>query len=252
MFEMTYDRVMNFEELKKLLTTAPVLAQPDYSLPFILYIDACWDGLGAALHQEFLIDDTKTEKPIVFISRQIKKSEQRYGASQMECLALVWALEKLHYYLEGSTFVVITDFTAVKTLVNMKSPNRHMLRWQIAIQQYRGQMTIIHKEGAKNKNVDGLSRWALPNTPENPAYGPEDNDIFPILGIHVCDLDEAFYELVRQSYNADCEMLKLVNILSNDNSPPELIASLPDTLSKHYKKGKFTLLDGLLYFRNRH
>ena len=71
MFEMTYDRVMNFEELKKLLTTAPVLAQPDYSLPFILYIDACLDGLGAALHQEFLIDDLKTEKPIVFISRQI-------------------------------------------------------------------------------------------------------------------------------------------------------------------------------------
>jgi hypothetical protein len=45
--------------------------------------------------------------------------------------------------------------------------------------------------------------------------------------------------------------LILVNILSNDNSPPELIASLPDTLSKHYKDGKFTLLDGLLYFRNR-
>ena len=101
------------------------------------------------------MDDLKTEKPIVFISRQIKKSEQRYGASQMECLALVWALEKLHYYLEGSTFVVITDCTAVKTLVNMKSPNRHMLRWQIAIQQYRGQMTIIHKEGAKHKKC----RW---------------------------------------------------------------------------------------------
>jgi hypothetical protein len=127
-----------------------------------------------------------------------------------------------------------------------------MLRWQIAIQQYRGQMTIIHKEGAKHKNADGLSRWALPNTPDNPAYDPEDDKIFPILGIHVCDLDEALYELVRQSYNDDCEMLKLVNILSNDNSPPELIASLPDTLSKHYKEGKFTLLDGLLYFRNRH
>jgi hypothetical protein len=53
-------------------------------LPFILYIDACLDGLGAALHQEFLVDDIKKEKPIVFISRPIKKSEQRYGASQME------------------------------------------------------------------------------------------------------------------------------------------------------------------------
>jgi hypothetical protein len=51
LFEMTYDRVMNFEELKKLLTTAPVLAQPDYNLPFFLYKDAYLDGLGAALNQ---------------------------------------------------------------------------------------------------------------------------------------------------------------------------------------------------------
>ena len=48
--------------------------------------------------------------------------------------------------------MVITDCTAVKTLVNMKTPNRHMFRWKIAIQQYRGSMTIIHKNGAKHKN----------------------------------------------------------------------------------------------------
>jgi hypothetical protein len=43
-FEMTYARVKDYESLKKALTTAPVLAQPDYLLPFILYIDACLDG----------------------------------------------------------------------------------------------------------------------------------------------------------------------------------------------------------------
>ena len=137
--------------------------------------------MGAALHQEFLINDKLIEKPILFISRQIKTTEKKYGASQMECLALVWALDKLHYYLEGCKVVVITDCTAVKTLMNMKTPNRHMLRWQIAIQQYRGHMTILHNAGAKHKNADGLSRWALPNTPDNPAYDPEDEDIFPIL-----------------------------------------------------------------------
>jgi hypothetical protein len=54
--------------------------------------------------------------------------------------------------------------------------------------------------------------------------------------------------MVRQSYYADCELLKLINILSNDNRSPELISSLPDTLSKNYRDGQFTLLDGLLYF----
>jgi len=249
---MTYDRVQNYEEMKLLLTSAPVLAQPDYDKPFILYIDACLDGLGAALHQEFIIEDKPMEKPILFISRQIKSTEKKYGASQMECLALVWSLEKLHYYLEGSRFVVITDCTAVKTLMNMKTPNRHMLRWQIAIQQYRGNMTIIHKAGEKHKNADGLSRWALPNTPDNPAYDPEDEDIFPILGIHMSDMDKVFFECVQKSYDQNSELLKLVEILRNENCAPELIASLPDNLAKHYKLGKFTLFDGLLYFRHRH
>ncbi|KAI7951607.1 hypothetical protein MJO28_007291 [Puccinia striiformis f. sp. tritici] len=252
LYKMTHQRVVHFEELCIAMTTEPVLAQPDYDKPFLLYIDACLDGLGAALHQEFLIEDKLIEKPILFISRQIKSSKKRYGASQMECLALVWSLEKLHYYLEGSRFVVITDCTAVRTLMHMKTPNRHMLRWQIAIQQYRGSMTIIHKSGAKHKNADGLSRWALPNTPDNPAFDPEDEEIFPILGIHACDLDAAFYDLVRQSYSNNCDLNTLISILQTDKHSPELVASLPKDLSKYYQLGKFSLFDGLLYFRHLH
>ncbi|MBW0580490.1 hypothetical protein O181_120205 [Austropuccinia psidii MF-1] len=90
----------------------------------------------------------------------------------MECLRLVWALEKLHYYLNGSVFEVITNCNAVKSLLNIKTPTRHKLRWQIAIQEYRGNMTIVHKAGNIPKNADGLSIWALPNTPDNPAYVP--------------------------------------------------------------------------------
>ncbi|MBW0487181.1 hypothetical protein O181_026896 [Austropuccinia psidii MF-1] len=55
----------------------------------------------------------------------------------------------------------------------MKTTNRHMLRWQIPIQEYRGNMTIIYKEGKSHKNSDGLSRWPLDNFKSNPAYDPE-------------------------------------------------------------------------------
>ncbi|MBW0578941.1 hypothetical protein O181_118656 [Austropuccinia psidii MF-1] len=48
-----------------------------------------------------------------------------------------------------------------------------MLRWQIAIQEYRGNMTIIYKEGKSHTNADGLSRWPLDNVKSNPAYDPE-------------------------------------------------------------------------------
>ncbi|MBW0525827.1 hypothetical protein O181_065542 [Austropuccinia psidii MF-1] len=76
----------------------------------------------------------------------------------MECLCLVWALEELHYYIDGSVFEVITECTAVESLLDMKTSNRHMLRWQIAIQEYRGNMTILHKTGNIHRNSDGLSR----------------------------------------------------------------------------------------------
>ncbi|MBW0486892.1 hypothetical protein O181_026607 [Austropuccinia psidii MF-1] len=147
---------------------------PDFKLPFKLEIDASGDGLGSALHQVQIINDKPVEGPICFISRQIKPTAAKYGASQMECLCLVWALEKLNYFLEGCGFEVITDCTAVKSLLSMKTPNRHMLRWQIAIQEYRGNMTIVHKDANIHKTSDGLSRWPLPNDIDNPAYVPEE------------------------------------------------------------------------------
>ncbi|MBW0509597.1 hypothetical protein O181_049312 [Austropuccinia psidii MF-1] len=109
-----------------------------------LYIDsACSQGLGPALHQRQIVDGEPTEGVICYISRQLKDSEARYGATQTECLCLVWALEKLHHCLEGAVLEVYTDCTALKSLLNMKTTNRHMLRWKIAIQEYRGNITII-------------------------------------------------------------------------------------------------------------
>ncbi|MBW0501648.1 hypothetical protein O181_041363 [Austropuccinia psidii MF-1] len=97
---------------------------PDWKFSSKLYIDTCGEGLGAALHQVQIVNDKPYEGPVCFNSRQIKPTETRYGAIQMEFLCLVWALEKLHYYIDGSVFEVITDCNAVKSLLNMKKPNR--------------------------------------------------------------------------------------------------------------------------------
>ncbi|MBW0554169.1 hypothetical protein O181_093884 [Austropuccinia psidii MF-1] len=246
-FEITVDRVKAFESLREALTTAPLLLMPDFKLPFKLYIDASGDGLGAALHQVQIINDKPVEVPICFISRKIKPTEARYDASQMECLCLVWALEHLNYFLEGCVFEVITDFTAVKSLLNMKKPNRHMLRWQIAIQEYRGNMNIVHKDLNIHKNADGLSRWPLLNNIDNPAYVPEEaSPQIPIEGISVRDLNTTFFEEARNSYTQDknCSILcQLFNKNCKDNS---LIHALDEVWKKSYDEGRFHLLDGHL------
>ncbi|MBW0486869.1 hypothetical protein O181_026584 [Austropuccinia psidii MF-1] len=106
-FEINKERRDAYERIKHELTNAPVLILPDFELPFKLYIDAaCSQGLGAALHQRQIVDGEPREGVIYDISRQLKDSEESYAATHTECLCLVRALEKLHYYLEGAVFEV--------------------------------------------------------------------------------------------------------------------------------------------------
>ncbi|MBW0499200.1 hypothetical protein O181_038915 [Austropuccinia psidii MF-1] len=62
----------------------------------------------------------------------------------------------------------------------MKTTNRHMLRLKIAIQEYRGNIIIIYKEGKSYTNAYCLSRWPLDNFKINPAYDPEIEGKIPI------------------------------------------------------------------------
>ncbi|MBW0571362.1 hypothetical protein O181_111077 [Austropuccinia psidii MF-1] len=211
---MTQERIKAYENIKKALTEAPLLLMPDWNIPFKLYNDACRDGLGAALYQVQIIDDKPTEGPVCYISRQIKPTEARYGASQMECLYLVWALEKLHYYLDGIVFEVITDC---------------------------------------NANADGLSRWALAKTTDNPAYVPlEAEPQIPIEGINITDIGVEFFEEVRESYKQDTNFHILTSLLDKDCKDTSLVNALDEVWKNSYSEGRFHLFDGINYHRTKH
>ncbi|MBW0508966.1 hypothetical protein O181_048681 [Austropuccinia psidii MF-1] len=192
---MTQEGIQAYDNIEYSLTNSPLLLMPQCKIPFKLYLDACVKGLGEALHQVQIVNDTPYEGPVCFISRQIKPTEARYGEIQIQLLCLVWALEKLHYYFDGSLLEVIPDFNAVKSLLNMKTPNRNILRWQIAIQEYRVNMTIVHKACNIHKNSDGLSIWELPNTPDNPSYVPANAEPQILIeGINITDAGTKLFE----------------------------------------------------------
>ncbi|MBW0497684.1 hypothetical protein O181_037399 [Austropuccinia psidii MF-1] len=192
---MTQARIQEYDEIKYALTNAPLLLMPDWKLPFNISIDACGEVLGAALHKIQIVNDKPYGGPVFFIARQIKHTEARYGESQMDCLCLVQDFQKLHYYLDGGVFEVITDFNSVKSLLNMKTQNRHMLIWQISIKEYRSNMTILNKAENTHKNSDGLRIWELPNTPDNSAYAPAHAEPqIPIEGINITDVGTELFE----------------------------------------------------------
>ncbi|MBW0523673.1 hypothetical protein O181_063388 [Austropuccinia psidii MF-1] len=200
-----------------------------------LYIDASGDGLSAALHRVQIINDKPVEGPIFLIFRKIKPTEARYGESQMKCLFLVLALENLNNFQEGCVFEVITNFTAVKSLLKMKTPRRHMIRWKIAIQEYKGNMTIVHKDGNIQKNSDGLRRWPFPNNIDNPDYVTEEaSQQIPIEGISVTDLNTTFFEEVINRYTQDRNCSILFQLLTKDCKDNSLIHSLEEIWKEKY------------------
>ncbi|MBW0488895.1 hypothetical protein O181_028610 [Austropuccinia psidii MF-1] len=111
----------------------------------------------------------------------------------------------------------------------MKTPKRHMLRWKIALQEYRGNMNIVHKDGNIHENVDGLGRWLLLNNINNPAYVPEEaSPQIPIEEISVTDLNNTFFEEVRNSYTQDKNCSILFQLLTNDFKDNSLIHALDE------------------------
>ena len=97
--------------------TVPILAYPNFKQTFIVATDASYNGYGATLSQ---IDSDRKEHPIAYASKSLWPREVNYGATELECAAIVWAVEYFYKYLRTSKFILITDHIAFKWLQTAK------------------------------------------------------------------------------------------------------------------------------------
>lgn len=141
-----------FQTLKNHLVAAPVLSCPDFSKTFTIQCDASDYGIGAALTQEF--DDG--EKVICYLSQSLSRQQRKFSTTEKECLAVLWAIEKLRPYVEGSHFKVITDHYSLLWLRKLQNPSGRLARWSVRLQQY--DFEIIHRKGKEHLVPDALSR----------------------------------------------------------------------------------------------
>ena len=149
-----------FNKLKDLLSSPPVLGYANYDSPFDLHTDASSSGLGAVLYQK----QNEEMRVISYANRGLKRSEKNYQAAKLEFLALKWAItEKLHDYLYGANFTVVTDnnpLTYALSKVKLDATNH---RWLSALAPY--DFNIIYRPGKLNTDADILSRY--PGTVED-------------------------------------------------------------------------------------
>ena len=159
-----------FDRLRKELITAPVLEFPDYTGTFILDTDASNTSLGAVLSNVI----NGEERPLVYASRVLSKTETNYSTTKREALAVVQAVKWFKPYIWGVKFILRTDYSSLQWLFRQKEPDGMTFRMQQQLQEF--DFNVVHRAWAKHGNADGLSRmleegpdW-MPGEKEN-AFG---------------------------------------------------------------------------------
>jgi hypothetical protein len=232
LWEWGAEQQQAFEELKRRLTSAPILAHPDFDKPFALYTDACDIGVGGVLQQE---QDGK-QVVIGYYSQLLNKQQRKYSATEREALAIVKSVQFFRHFLTLQKFTVVTDHAALRYLMNLPDPTDRIARWIMYLQQFY--MKIEHRRGVLHGNADGLSRApvipAQPDEHEPPAmiFSLQADNTTPA---HVKQLKLGAMQRRDPVLNAYISFLEGTNISTIREA--ELLVDVDN----------YTLIDGVLY-----
>ncbi|KAK1660845.1 hypothetical protein QYE76_049004 [Lolium multiflorum] len=137
-----------FDELKRLLTSPPLLALPNFNKQFEIECDASGIGIGGVLMQE--------GRPIAYFSEKLSGAMLNYPIYDKELYALIRVLEVWQHYLWPKEFIIHSDHQALKYLKAQSTLHRCLAKWVEFIESFP--YIIKHKKGKDNIVVDALSR----------------------------------------------------------------------------------------------
>jgi hypothetical protein len=120
-FEWTPRHEASFQELKKRLTTTPVLMMPDMERSFSIYCDASGQGLGCVLMQDSHV--------VAYASRQLRKHEEKYLTHDLELAVVVHALKIWRHYIIGKRCEVYSNHKSLKYIFTQPDSNLSQQRW---------------------------------------------------------------------------------------------------------------------------
>ena len=144
-----------FIEIKKSLSTTPILRGPNWALPFHISSDASDTAIGVVLGQQ----DGQAPYAIYYISKNLAPDKINYTFTEKEFLAIVYSINKFRHYITGYSTFVHTDHSAIKYLMNKPVTNARITRWLLLLQEF--DITIIDRPGKENIVADFLSPFSV-------------------------------------------------------------------------------------------
>ncbi|KAJ8349066.1 hypothetical protein SKAU_G00276550 [Synaphobranchus kaupii] len=144
-----------FDTLKHDLLHTVTLAHPDFGKPFILAVDASFDGIGAVISQ--LQPGEKIARPVAFASKTLSRAQLNYPAHRLEFLALKWAIcDKFSHWLKGVHFTAWSDNNPLTYILTKPKLDACEQRWVAKLAAYDFDLKYV--PGPKNTVADALSR----------------------------------------------------------------------------------------------
>ena len=180
------------------ITSAPILAYPDYSKKFVLETDASLKGLGTVLTQE---DDDGNFRVISYASHTLKpyeRSMRNYSSAKLELLGLKWAVcEKFKDYLIGSQFTILADNNPL-TYVHTSCLGASQIRWLSDLALF--DFEIKYRAGKSKQAADVLSRH--PSNPDSQSESSDDDEEWDTVcyGM-VCQILDHHLDSTKFPYN---------------------------------------------------
>ena len=172
--------------------TLPVLTYFKKTKKYTIQCDASKKGLGAVLLQQ--------SKSVMYMSRTLTETEQRYSNIERELLAIVFALERLNHYTFDRTVTVQSDHQPLKSIwkKSIVSASPRLQRLSLRLAHYN--LNIQFLRGKENMIADALSRVCTLQS-SNSKTKDSNNDVIPVHHI-----TQTAHWLAEQNYRSlDCQ-----------------------------------------------